>query len=125
MPSVKKILVADDDATIRELLQVNLAAAGYRVTMAAQGGEALELLLRKKPDLLILDIMMPEMDGWELCKIIRDHPELSALKILILSAKGTDRDKMIGREILKANEYITKPFDLPSFLETVRRLLHE
>jgi two-component system, OmpR family, alkaline phosphatase synthesis response regulator PhoP len=118
------ILVVDDDRNIRELISVNLRSAGYCVIVASDGNEAMEKIRSRTPDLIILDIMMPEIDGWELCKWVRDDPLLGNVKILMLTAKGTERDKLIGREIFKADEYMTKPFEIDLLQQTVSRLLN-
>jgi len=121
----KKIVVVDDDYSIRELLEVNLKYYGYEVRTAGDGMAALGVLKETLPDLVILDVIMPELDGWELCKIIRDDHEFENTKIVMLTAKGHDKDRMIGKEILKADEYITKPFDMGKLINTVKELLNE
>jgi DNA-binding response OmpR family regulator len=118
------ILIVDDDPNIRELISVNLQSAGYSVITASNGNDAMEKINAQVPELIILDIMMPEIDGWELCKWIRDDPRMESVKILMLTAKGTDRDKLIGREIFKADEYMTKPFEIDLLQQTVSRLLY-
>jgi DNA-binding response OmpR family regulator len=117
------ILIVDDDPNVLELLRVNLAAnEAYDVHTAADGAEALRSVDATIPELIILDVMMPEMDGWEVCKIIRDRYQ-NSVKILMLTAKDTARDKIIGKNILKADEYMTKPFDIDELLAAVRQLL--
>jgi DNA-binding response OmpR family regulator len=118
------ILVVDDDPNIQELISVNLRVKGYSIVLASDGKEAMEKIKTGAPDLIILDIMMPEIDGWELCKWIRDDPRLRSVKILMLTAKGTDRDKLIGREIFKADEYMTKPFEIDLLQQTISRMLN-
>jgi two-component system, OmpR family, alkaline phosphatase synthesis response regulator PhoP len=118
------ILIIDDDPNIVELLSVNLLASGYDVNAAVDGKDAQSKIMRRPPELIVLDIMMPEMDGWELCKWIRDDPFLKDVKIIMLTAKGTEKDKLIGREILQADEYMTKPFDIDELKKNVERLLH-
>jgi len=118
-----RILVVDDDAHITELIRVNLDAAGYDVTCAANGREALERLDAARPDLIIMDVMMPEMDGWELCKAIKDDPETSGIPILMLTARDTDRDRLIGGGIFGVDEYVTKPFDVGALMDLCGRLL--
>jgi DNA-binding response OmpR family regulator len=120
---MNRICIIDDDANIRELLSLNIAAAGYAVTLAGNGRDGLDLIMNEPPDLILLDVMMPEIDGWEICKIVRDHSELKGMKIIMLTAKDAARDKMIGKEILKADEYITKPFDVGILLATIEKLL--
>jgi DNA-binding response OmpR family regulator len=118
------ILIVDDDSNIRELLFVNLTAAGYTVDTAINGADALAILTEKSPDIIILDVMMPEIDGWEVCKVIRDtHTGHTMPKIIFLTARDTDRDKMIGKNILKGDEYITKPFDMDHLFAVIERLL--
>jgi len=118
-----KILIIDDDPNIRTLLSLNIGAAGYTATTAENGKKGLEMIMSDTPDLLVLDIMMPQMDGWEICKIIKDNSELSSIKILMLTAKDAQRDKMIGKHILKADDYITKPFDISVLLASIEKLL--
>jgi DNA-binding response OmpR family regulator len=115
----KKILVIDDDASIRTLLTVNLSAEGYEVVTAAGGTEGLACLTRESFGLVILDITMPEKDGWEVCKAIRDNDSQQPQRIVMLTARDTPRDKMIGKTLLGADEYLTKPFEIENLLETV------
>ncbi len=110
-----KILVAEDDEDIVELLKLYLENAGYWVVAGNNGNEAYDLFLKEKPDLAILDIMMPELNGYELTKKIR---EKGNIPILILSAKNQDSDKILGLN-LGADDYITKPFNP---LEVVARV---
>jgi DNA-binding response OmpR family regulator len=119
-----KIMIIDDDPVIRELLYFNLSVRGYKVISCASGQKALEMFSQEKPDLILLDVMMPEMDGWEVLKILRDHYDRD-IKILMLTAKGTERDKLIGKSILKADEYVTKPFDLESLLNLIAKSLQQ
>jgi DNA-binding response OmpR family regulator len=116
------ILIVDDDPNVRELVRVNCAARGFDVLIAGDGVEALRVVEQRTPELIILDVMMPEMDGWEVCKQIRDRYQ-DSIRIVMLTAKDTARDKIIGKNILKADEYITKPFDIDELLATVTRLL--
>jgi len=120
----KRILVVDDDPHITELVCVNLDAAGYDVVRAANGLEAMERIIAARPDLIIMDVMMPEMDGWELCKTIKDDPEMNGIRIIMLTARDTDRDRLIGRGIFGADEYVTKPFDVRTLTELCGRILH-
>ncbi|HLV30298.1 MAG TPA: response regulator [Chitinispirillaceae bacterium] len=118
-----KIIVIDDDPGILEVLEFNLKIRGYNVLSYISGKEALEKVFDEKPDLIILDVIMPDLDGWEMLKIIKDHPAGNAFKILMLTAKSTERDKLIGKSILKADDYVTKPFDLNELLHIIRKLL--
>jgi DNA-binding response OmpR family regulator len=120
-----KIMIIDDDPVIRELLLINLRARGYDAIALASGHEALEIFQEILPDLVLLDVMMPDIDGWEVLKIIRDHYEPDEIKILMLTAKSTERDKLIGKSILKADEYVTKPFDLFELFQMIEDMLGE
>jgi DNA-binding response OmpR family regulator len=117
-----RILIVDDDANIRTLLSVNLAASGYTIETAVDGKDAIEKISREPPWLIILDVMMPEVDGWEVCKYVKDDPDLENVKILMLTARDTERDKLIGRKVLKADEYLTKPFDIDVLLSKINAL---
>ncbi len=116
------ILIVDDDSNVLELLRVNCAAHEFDVLTANNGVEALKSMEDHLPALIILDVMMPKMDGWEVCKQVRDKYG-EAVRIVMLTAKDTARDKIIGKSILKADEYLTKPFDIDELLSTIDRLL--
>ena len=103
-----KILVADDEAEIRDVLRLYLEKDGYEVVEAADGMEALEVCKRAKPDLVILDIMMPGIDGY---RVLRNVRENSNIPVIMLSAKNSDSDKILGLD-LGADDYIVKPFSL-------------
>jgi DNA-binding response OmpR family regulator len=118
----KKILIVDDDANIRTLLSVNLAANGYAIETAVDGKDAMEKISKDPPWMIILDVMMPEIDGWEVCKYVKDDPDLENIKILMLTARDTQRDKLIGQKVLKADEYLTKPFDIDVLLSKISAL---
>ena len=120
--AVKSIFIVDDDPNIRELLSVNLRAVGYQVTTAIDGLDGAKKLRSYRPNCVVLDIMMPGLDGWELCKIIRDDPALESTRILMLTAKDRERDRMIGVDILGADAYMSKPFDIDDLLAAVKRL---
>lgn len=115
------ILVVDDEKDILELLKYNLEKDGYRVLTAQNGKEALKLA-RQNPELVVLDIMMPELDGWEVCKAIRKDPATSKIPIIILTARDSEVDEVVGLE-LGADDYITKPVKVRTFLARVKRAL--
>ncbi len=104
-----KILVVDDEIDILTLLQYNLDKAGYRVITAKDGPEAIDLAKREKPDLIILDIMLPSMEGTEVCKTLKRGETTGLIPIIMLTAKGEEVDRIVGLE-LGADDYITKPF---------------
>jgi DNA-binding response OmpR family regulator len=115
----RTILVVDDEPTLRETLAEALDADGFRVVTAADGGEALLLFREQRPDLVILDLMLPELSGVEVCRIIRRE---SGVPILMLTAKSSEIDKVLGLE-LGADDYVTKPFSLRELSARIRALL--
>jgi DNA-binding response OmpR family regulator len=115
-----KILVAEDQPDIRDLLVLNLATAGHVVTAVADGQAALDSQLEAASDLLILDLMMPRLDGLDVCKALRARGR--ATPILMLTAKSTELDRVLGLE-LGADDYLTKPFSMAELLARVKALL--
>lgn len=105
----KRILVVDDEENIVELLRMNLKKFGYEVLCAYDGEEAIQKTTREQPDLILLDIMMPGIDGLEVCRRIKMNPEVTHIPIIMLSARSEETDKVIGLGI-GADDYITKPF---------------
>ncbi len=118
----KKILVADDEKDIVELVAFNLEREGFAVLRASDGRKALESIRHDKPDLVILDLMMPEVSGMEVCRMIRGAPETMDLPILMLTAKSDPVDKILGLEI-GADDYLTKPFHVRELIARVRAVL--
>ena len=114
-----KILVVDDEKNICELLRLYLEKEGYTVIMAFNGIQAVELFKAEDPQLILLDIMMPSMDGWEVCRIIRER---SQVPIIMITAKGETFDKVMGLE-LGADDYIVKPYDMKEVIARVRAVL--
>src|ERR1051326_2567726 len=106
---MKKIAVIEDDADLYALIQYNLQREGFTVVGSQTGKGALELCRREHPDLLILDIMLPDSDGLDICKRIRAHTELANLPIIFLTARASETDRIVGLEV-GANDYIVKPF---------------
>ncbi|TCJ15140.1 response regulator transcription factor [Rubrobacter taiwanensis] len=113
------ILLVDDDAALLEVVSIMLSQEGYRVVTAEDGAGALEAVERERPDLVILDIMMPRMSGFEVCRRIRAE---SDIPIVMLTAKSQSVDKVVGLE-LGADDYITKPFDTKELLARIRAIL--
>ncbi len=113
------ILIVDDEANIRELARLYLEKDGYKVETAVTGTQALAKLKQSAPTLLILDLMLPEMDGWEVCRRVRME---SNLPILMLTARGDDIDKIVGLE-MGADDYLTKPFNPRELVARVRAIL--
>ncbi len=112
----KKILVVDDDQTILDVLKYNLKKNGYRVVVAMNGEEAINLAKSEKPDLVVLDIMLPVLDGFEVCRILRKESEVP---ILMLTAKSDEVDKVLALG-LGADDYIVKPFSIKELLTRIR-----
>jgi two-component system alkaline phosphatase synthesis response regulator PhoP len=119
---MEQILVVDDDRDIVRLVRSYLEKAGYRVLSAYDGESALQILRREKPQLLILDLMLPDKDGWDVARAVRADPDLSVTPIIMLTARVEDNDKIVGLEI-GADDYITKPFNPREVVARVRALL--
>ncbi len=119
--SKKLILAIDDEKDILKLLQYNLERDGYQVLTAKSGEEGLELARAKRPDLVILDLMLPEMDGLEVCKILRSNKETKHIPILMLTAKTSEIDQVVGFE-LGASDYISKPFSVKVLTARVKNI---
>ena len=118
----RTILVVDDEAILVDTIAYNLEQAGYQVITAADGASALETARRTTPDLIILDIMLPEMDGLEVCRQLRRENNTATTPIMMLTAKGDEIDKVVGLEV-GADDYVTKPFGRRELLARVRALL--
>ena len=115
----KKILIVDDDENICELLRLYLEKDGFTTFVAHDGGQALSAVQINKPDLILLDIMMPVLDGWQVCREIR---KTSNVPIIMLTAKGETFDKVLGLE-LGADDYITKPFDSKAVVARIKAVI--
>ena len=118
----KHVLIADDEANIVISLEFLMKREGHRVTIARDGDAALEAIRRERPDLVLLDVMMPGKSGFEVCQAVRADEALAAVKILMLSAKGRDTDLAKG-SALGADAYMTKPFSTRELADKVRELL--
>ncbi len=120
-----KIMVVDDEPDVVDLVKLVLESDGFSVVTAYSGKEALEKIDREMPDLVLLDIMMPQMDGWEVYSRIRANPKTKDIPVAMLTAKSQSIDKMIGLHVVKVDDYITKPFGRSELLERVKRILKE
>lgn len=118
----KKILVVEDEPDIRKLIHYNLAQEHYQVLEAEDGERALRLLQREKPDLIILDLLLPGMSGLELCRAVRGRPDTARFPILMLTAKAGEADRVVGLE-MGADDYLTKPFSPREMVARVKALL--
>lgn len=115
----KKILAADDEPHILRVVKDKLTNAGFTVITACNGEEALAAATREKPDLILLDVMMPKLCGYDVCKALRAQSGFAAVPILLLTARGQEADRKQGMEV-GATEYITKPFSPRQLLQTVQ-----
>lgn len=117
------ILVVDDEPDLRELLGVMLEGAGYQVTRAADGREALARVNEGSFDLVILDIMMPGPDGWEVCQRLKTSEKTRRLPVILLTMRSQPMDRVVGLEVVRADAYLTKPFDRAELLAKVESLI--
>ncbi|MDQ4065637.1 MAG: response regulator [Actinomycetota bacterium] len=122
-PDDKRILIADDDPVILRLIQVNLELEGYEVLTANNGEEAVTKAMADHPDLVILDIMMPRLDGYQTCERLKESEDTRDIPIVFLSAKAQQTDIDKGRSY-GVEDYLTKPFDPSELLEVVERLVN-
>ena len=116
---MEKIMIVDDDRNICELLRLYIEKDGFDAVIAHNGREALALLEKEKPDLMVLDVMMPELDGWQVCREVR---KTSDIPIIMLTAKSETFDKVLGLE-LGADDYVTKPFDSKEIVARIKAVL--
>ncbi len=117
-----KILVVDDEVYILHILDFSLGAEGFDVITATDGEEALAKAQREKPDLIVMDVMMPRLDGYETCRRLKSDPSTKDIPVLLLTARGREEDRRLGLES-GANDYITKPFSPNKLIDRVSDLL--
>jgi two-component system alkaline phosphatase synthesis response regulator PhoP len=118
----QRILVVDDDKEIVRLLRAYLEQAGFQVLVAYDGETALHAVRRERPDLIVLDLMLPDRDGWEITRLVRGDPTVASTPIVMLTARVEDTDKVVGLE-LGADDYVTKPFNPQVVIARVRAVL--
>src|SRR6202050_1249955 len=116
---MKKIVLIEDDADLYSLIQYNLDKEGFAMVGSQSGKGAIELCRRERPDLVILDIMLPDSDGLDICKGIRSHPELQHIPVIFLTARASETDRIVGLE-LGANDYIVKPFFVRELIARIK-----
>ena len=121
MAKPTRILVVDDDPVILRLIEVNLDLEGFEVVTANRGEDAIAKAGKAKPDLILLDLMMPEMSGWELAERLQENETTARVPIVFLSARTQDEDRRRGEELGVAG-YVTKPFDPADLVATIRKL---
>jgi DNA-binding response OmpR family regulator len=116
---MRKIALIEDDADLYALLKYNLEKEGFALTGTQTGKGAIDLCRRERPDLILLDIMLPDSDGLDICKGIRSHPELAHIPVIFLTARASETDRIVGLE-LGANDYIVKPFFIRELIARIR-----
>ena len=119
---MSKILIVEDDPDIRELLRFNLEKAGYTLFLAEDGEKALTLARKHSPDIILLDLMLPGVDGLEVCRTLKKDPELQRIPVIMVTAKGEEMDRVVGLE-LGADDYVVKPFSLREVVLRIRKIL--
>ena len=123
MPPAAKILAVDDEPELTDLMHYHLVRAGHDVTTAANGWEAIHAIRARRPDIILLDLMLPDLDGFGVCEILRRDAATATIPIIIVSAWASTDSRNLGLE-LGALDYITKPFSPQELVERVNRLLH-
>jgi two-component system alkaline phosphatase synthesis response regulator PhoP len=118
----EKILIVEDDKDIIKMLEYNLKKEGFKVVAASDGEDALDLAVRQHPDLILLDLMLPGMDGLEVCRALKGESKTAAMPIIMLTAKSQESDKVVGLE-LGADDYVTKPFSPRELIARIKAVL--
>lgn len=119
----KKVVCIEDEPEMIDLVRLILSRKGFELIGAVGGREGLETVRRVKPDLVLLDLMMPDMDGWEVYQQMKADEELKDIPVIVVTAKAQSIDKVLGLHIAKVDDYITKPFGPQELLESVYRIL--
>lgn len=118
---MNKILIADDEAFIRDLIVTTLSDTDYDILTAKNGEEVLKIACEEKPDLILLDIMMPQMNGYDVCKKIKSSPETKSIKVIMLTALGGDTDRKKGF-MVGADDYFSKPFSPSALMDKIKEI---
>ncbi len=118
----KKILVVDDEIDLVKTIQFSLELEGYKVLVSYNGEDALTQARKENPDLILLDIMLPKLDGYKVCRLLKFDEQYKHIPILMMTAKTQEKDKLMGKET-GANEYITKPFDMEELMGKIKAYL--
>jgi DNA-binding response OmpR family regulator len=122
--SPKKILVVDDEVDLVETVRFPLEMEGFNVLVSYNGEDALNQARKEKPDLILLDLMLPKLDGYKVCRLLKFDERYKHIPILMLTAKTQEKDKILGKET-GADEYITKPFDIDELMKKVKTYLNK
>lgn len=119
----QRVVCIEDEPEMIDLVRLILGRKGFNVIGANGGVEGLEIVRREKPDLILLDLMMPDMDGWEVYQQIKADEDLKEIPVVVVTAKAQSIDKVLGLHIAKVDDYITKPFGPQELLESVQKIL--
>jgi DNA-binding response OmpR family regulator len=123
LETTKKILCIEDEPEMIDLIRLILSRKGFETTGANGGKEGLEIIRRDHPDLILLDLMMPDMDGWEVYQQMKSDPATKEIPVIVVTAKAQSIDKVLGLHIAKVDDYITKPFSPQELLDSVDKVL--
>ncbi|GAB4449357.1 MAG: hypothetical protein Kow00120_19590 [Anaerolineae bacterium] len=118
-----RVVCIEDESEMIDLVKLILSRRGFKVTGAMGGREGLEAIAREKPDLVLLDLMMPDMDGWEVYQQMKANESMRDIPVIVVTAKAQSIDKVLGLHIAKVDDYITKPFGPQELLSSVERIL--
>lgn len=121
--SKKSVVCIEDEPEMIDLIKLILGRKGFELAGAMGGREGLELIRRSKPDLVLLDLMMPDMDGWEVYQQLKSDDELKHIPVIIVTAKAQSIDKVLGLHIAKVDDYVTKPFGPQELLQSIEKVL--
>lgn len=123
MEKTKRVVCIEDEPAMIDLIRLILSRKGYTVTGATGGREGLELVQSSQPDIVLLDLMMPDMDGWEVYQKLKAHESTREIPVIVVTAKAQSIDKVLGLHIAKVDDYITKPFGPQDLIESIEKVL--
>lgn len=123
MSNTRRVVCIEDEPEMIDLVKLILSRKGFQVTGAMGGREGLEVIARDNPDLVLLDLMMPDMDGWEVYQKMKADDAMKGIPVIVVTAKAQSIDKVLGLHIAKVDDYITKPFGPQELLESVEKVL--
>jgi two-component system response regulator VicR len=121
----KKVLYIEDESVMVELVRLILRSKGFEVLGAPNGRDGLAIAFKERPDLILLDLMMPDLDGWQVYRQLKAHPDLKDIPVVVITAKAQPIDKVLGLSIAKVDDYITKPFEPQELLRSIQRVLEK
>ncbi len=123
MENTKRVVCIEDEPAMIDLIRLILSRKGYTVNGATGGREGLELVQSSQPDIVLLDLMMPDMDGWEVYQKLKAHESTREIPVIVVTAKAQSIDKVLGLHIAKVDDYITKPFGPQDLIESIEKVL--